>query len=214
MQAALSVPGTAGGVTITPVSSGIGLDINTPYNNLGLNINSGANSVAMNITKTGYSTALTISNTSSTATYNLELAGIDITGNYQHNGTAGIGKGIKSNVTNNTATSNVLYSGFFTATANSSGATSVGIYISSSSTSGTAYGLIVNAGRSGFGTTTPNASAEIEILSTTRGFLPPRMTTTQKNAISSPAQGLMVFDTTLAKLCVYNGTTWETITSI
>jgi hypothetical protein len=58
-----------------------------------------------------------------------------------------------------------------------------------------------------------NASAQFEIVSTTRGFLPPRMTTTQKNAISSPAAGLVVYDTTLAKLCVYT-TAWETITSI
>jgi hypothetical protein len=39
------------------------------------------------------------------------------------------------------------------------------------------------------------------------------MTTTQKNAIASPTAGLMVFDTTLMKLCVYT-TAWETITSI
>jgi hypothetical protein len=59
-----------------------------------------------------------------------------------------------------------------------------------------------------------NASAILQADSTTQGFLPPRMTTTQKNAIGTPAQGLMVFDTTLVKLCVYNGTTWETITSL
>jgi hypothetical protein len=58
------------------------------------------------------------------------------------------------------------------------------------------------------------ASAILNVDSTTKGFLPPRMTTTQKNAIGTPAQGLMVFDTTLVKLCVYNGTAWETITSI
>lgn len=64
------------------------------------------------------------------------------------------------------------------------------------------------------GTTSPNASAKVQIDSTTQGFLPPRMTTTQKNAIATPAQGLMVFDTTLVKLCVYSGTAWETITSL
>jgi hypothetical protein len=58
------------------------------------------------------------------------------------------------------------------------------------------------------------ASAILDLTSTTKGFLPPRMTTTQKNAIGTPAQGLMVFDTTLVKLCVYSGTAWETITSI
>jgi hypothetical protein len=57
------------------------------------------------------------------------------------------------------------------------------------------------------------ASAVVQCDSTTRGFLPPRMTTTQKNAISSPAAGLVVYDTTLNKLCVYT-TAWETITSI
>jgi hypothetical protein len=57
------------------------------------------------------------------------------------------------------------------------------------------------------------ASALFQLSSTTKGFLPPRMTTTQKNAISSPAAGLVVYDTTLAKLCVYT-TAWETITSV
>jgi hypothetical protein len=61
---------------------------------------------------------------------------------------------------------------------------------------------------------TEYASAQFAIDSTTKGFLPPRMTTTQKNAIASPTAGLMVFDTTLVKLCVHNGTTWETITSV
>jgi hypothetical protein len=62
-------------------------------------------------------------------------------------------------------------------------------------------------------TTSSVASALFQLSSTTKGFLPPRMTTTQKNAISSPAAGLVVYDTTLAKLCVYT-TAWETITSI
>ena len=62
------------------------------------------------------------------------------------------------------------------------------------------------------GVTTANASALLQVDSTTQGVLFPRMTTTQKNAISSPATGLVVFDTTLGKLCVYS-TTWQTITS-
>jgi hypothetical protein len=40
------------------------------------------------------------------------------------------------------------------------------------------------------------------------------MTTAQKNAIVTPATGLMVYDTTLNKLCVYTGATWETVTSV
>jgi hypothetical protein len=52
------------------------------------------------------------------------------------------------------------------------------------------------------------ASSVLELDSTTRGFLPPRMTTTQKNAIATPAAGLMVYDTTLNLISVYNGTIW------
>jgi hypothetical protein len=54
----------------------------------------------------------------------------------------------------------------------------------------------------------PSASALLQVDSTTQGFLPPRMTTTQKNAISSPAAGLMVYDTTLNQMSYYNGTSW------
>ena len=59
--------------------------------------------------------------------------------------------------------------------------------------------------------TKPVASAAFEIDSTTQGFLPPAMTTTQKNAISAPAEGLTVYDTTLHAPAVYNGTVWEEI---
>jgi hypothetical protein len=71
---------------------------------------------------------------------------------------------------------------------------------------------IVYGDRLGIGASggiTINASAQAQIDSTTRGFLPPRMTTTQKNAIASPAAGLVVYDSTTNKLCCYNGSTWN-----
>jgi hypothetical protein len=61
---------------------------------------------------------------------------------------------------------------------------------------------------------TPEQSAQLQVESTVKGFLPPRMTTTQKNAIASPAAGLVVYDTTLGKLCVRTASSWETITSL
>lgn len=59
-----------------------------------------------------------------------------------------------------------------------------------------------------------DVSAAFQIDGTNRGFLPPRMTTAQKNAIVTPAAGLMVYDTNLNKLCVRTAAAWETITSI
>ncbi len=60
----------------------------------------------------------------------------------------------------------------------------------------------------GIGTTTPNASSKVEIASTTQGFLPPRMTTSQRDAIASPATGLTIYNTTINCLEWWNGTVW------
>jgi len=66
----------------------------------------------------------------------------------------------------------------------------------------------------GGGLLVSDASAIFKTDSTSKGFMPPRMTTTQKNAISSPAEGLVLYDSTLHKLCVYTGSAWETVTSV
>lgn len=59
----------------------------------------------------------------------------------------------------------------------------------------------------GIGTTTPDDSSMLDISSTSKGFLTPRMTTAQKNAIVTPADGLIVYDTTLKSFYHYNSTT-------
>lgn len=64
---------------------------------------------------------------------------------------------------------------------------------------GTSIGIAVNG-------TSAVASAILDINSTDKGVKFPNMTTVQKNAISSPALGLVVYDTTTNKLCVYDGT--------
>jgi hypothetical protein len=58
---------------------------------------------------------------------------------------------------------------------------------------------------------TLNASAVLDLTSTTKGFLPPRMTNAQMVAIATPAAGLVVYDTTNNKLNVYDGTNWVTL---
>ena len=61
----------------------------------------------------------------------------------------------------------------------------------------------------GIGTSTPDASAALELSATTKGFLPPRMTAAQRTAIATPATGLMVYQTDgTAGLYVYSGSAW------
>ncbi len=92
--------------------------------------------------------------------------------------------------------------------------TSKGIAITGGTvTSGTAYSLVAdaNAGSAGFGTLTPAASSLLELSSTSKGFLPPRMNSTQRDAISSPATGLFIYDTSSSQFDFYNGATWSAI---
>ena len=63
-------------------------------------------------------------------------------------------------------------------------------------------------GAVGIGTTSPNANAALDVTSTTKAFLPPRMSTAQKNALASPTAGMMVYDSTLNALAVYTGGAW------
>jgi hypothetical protein len=71
------------------------------------------------------------------------------------------------------------------------------------------YGSSGNVVIQNGGTFTDIASAQLQLSSTTKGFLPPRGTNTQMLAIASPATGLMFYDTTNNKLNCYDGTTWQ-----
>ena len=64
----------------------------------------------------------------------------------------------------------------------------------------------------GIGTTTPDASSALDITSTTKGLLIPRMTETQRDAISSPANGLMIYQTDgTVGFYYYNGSSWAEV---
>lgn len=73
----------------------------------------------------------------------------------------------------------------------------------------TASQILTINGNLGVNNITPAATAVVDITSTTKGFLPPRMTTAQRTGISAPAEGLMVYDLTLHKLYVWDGTLWQ-----
>lgn len=61
----------------------------------------------------------------------------------------------------------------------------------------------------GVGTITPHSSASLDITSNSKGLLIPRMTTTQRDAIPDPAEGLEIFSTTDQTKYFFNGTTWQ-----
>lgn len=65
----------------------------------------------------------------------------------------------------------------------------------------------------GIGTVNPEASSMLDITSTEKGMLTPRMTTAQRTAISSPANGLLVYDTTENAFYFYKSSAWSKIDS-
>jgi hypothetical protein len=60
----------------------------------------------------------------------------------------------------------------------------------------------------GIGTQTPASSAALDIKSSTKGFLPPRLTTGQIKNIVAPDEGLIVYNSTMKRPCFYNGIRW------
>jgi hypothetical protein len=65
-------------------------------------------------------------------------------------------------------------------------------------------GVVISAN----GAAIPEPSAMLDVESTGKGFLPPRMTTTQRNAIPGPAAGLVVYDTQVESLFIFDGSVW------
>lgn len=87
------------------------------------------------------------------------------------------------------------------------------IFIQGGSPNGTGdFGLVslqLGGGQVGINQSNPNASSILDVVSTTQGFLKPRMTTTQRDAISTPATGLEIFDNTLARPVFFDAVAWR-----
>lgn len=65
----------------------------------------------------------------------------------------------------------------------------------------------------GINNPSPHASALLDLTSTNKGLLMPRMTTAQRTAIASPATGLLVFDVSLNAFYFFDGTIWQPMAS-
>lgn len=93
----------------------------------------------------------------------------------------------------------------------------IGFYNNSTTDSATVgyKAIITKFGTLSLGTFTPNASARLQIDSTTQGFLPPRMTSAQRTAIATPATGLMVYQTDGTEgVYVYTSAGWKSLTMV
>ncbi len=141
----------------------------------------------------------------------------------------GINTGDQINITGNAATATklavarningVLFdgSGDITISSNANAENLDGTYLKSTITGShlTSVGILANATVNGkviVGASSENsASAVLEANSTTQGFLPPRLTLAQRNAITNPVQGLMIYCTNCGangEPEYFNGTTW------
>ena len=69
--------------------------------------------------------------------------------------------------------------------------------------------IYYNNGKVGIGTDNPDMSATLEVYSSSTGFLPPRLTTEQRDAIENPAIGLMIFNLSTYCYNFYNGLEWK-----
>jgi hypothetical protein len=81
-------------------------------------------------------------------------------------------------------------------------------------TNGSTKMTITSSGNVGIGTTSPDASALLDVSSTTQGFLPPRMTTSERDAISSPASGLMIWNTDNRQIEVFSVSVWVGLATV
>ena len=231
-----------GGSTYLGQGAGANDDLNnhnnTAFGFAALSDNTASNNTAAGYAALGYNTtgSWNVSFGSlallynSTGTYNTAIGGQAMRGNTTGERNTAIGW--NSLVNNSTGAYNVAV-GQETLNSNTTGNGNIAIGYGTNVTSGnltnaTAIGYLANVSQSnsmvlggtganainiGVGTTAPDNSALLDLTSTSKGVLVPRMTTAQRTAITSPATGLMVYDTDLSLFYYYNSTVWTAIST-
>jgi hypothetical protein len=70
-------------------------------------------------------------------------------------------------------------------------------------------GITFSFSQVGIGTNSPSTSAILDVTSSSKGFLMPRLSTVERNAITNPADGLQIFNTTTGCINYYNKNVWQ-----
>jgi hypothetical protein len=83
------------------------------------------------------------------------------------------------------------------------------LYINNGALGADKHMVINGDGGIGINNDSPDASSILDIESTSKGILIPRMTTTERNNIATPATGLQVYDTDTKSFWYYDGTSWK-----
>ncbi|NDE90620.1 MAG: hypothetical protein EB059_05720 [Alphaproteobacteria bacterium] len=152
-----------GAAKITMGSAVSALTISTVYNADAITISKGGayGGNGITVTDTGGSNSIAITKSTGAATINGLMAGIDIQNTYQHTGSYGMGRGLNIAVTNNTGATGSLYGAVLSATANTAGATAVGLSVTSASSSGNSYAALFNGGNVGIASSTPTVPLDV-----------------------------------------------------
>lgn len=192
----VTIGGSTGTVSLTSSNTGTGaISLSSTSTSSALGISLGNSSYTSNtLAKTGVRIGDGYAPTAGTGTY----TGFGFTGTFNQTGGAnGIIRGIYLNQTL------TAVADFRAIEIAANEADAKGIYQTGSSTTNNFVGGTM------FGSTSAPASvAAIEISSTTKGLLLPRMTTTQRDAITAVA-GLVIYNTTTTKMECYDGATWQ-----
>lgn len=153
---------------------------------------------------TSATTALLVENSAGTDTLEVRDDGqINFNGNIYANADY---KSIGRNLSNS-----IRYAGGETRVSVQGTSSANRFHIYSSSTATSIFSVYTQGQQVGIGNgnTTLESTAKLQVDSTTQGFLPPRMTGEQIDAIEEPASGLIIYNTTSNKAVCYNGTSWN-----
>jgi hypothetical protein len=202
-------------------------DFNSNINGTNLRVNDSTQVISLNSQRVGYlgqNSATIAAFTGNTAG---QLAFNSDSNSFQfYNGAAWVGFGgtVTGTGTTNYVTKWSSTSGVGASTLLYDGGTFIGVNRTTSAgflfdingtfrVANSTYLATTSGGAVGIGLTSIDSSALLHMSSTTKGLLMPRLTTTQMNAIGTPANGLMIYNTTASQLYVYSGGVWTALAS-